>query len=167
MEERISIGKILAPHGVKGEVKVMSLTDFPNRFEKMKRVWVDTRASFLDIESIRFQNEIILIKFAGINNRDEGETLKGGLLQISREEVVPLPPGRYYHFQIVGLNVFDSHGEKIGRVKEILETGANDIYVVKRDEGKDLLVPALKKIVREIDIATGRMVVDLPPGLDD
>ncbi|MDD2498026.1 MAG: ribosome maturation factor RimM [Desulfitobacteriaceae bacterium] len=167
MEQRIDIGKILVPHGVKGEVKVLPLTDFPDRFVKMKRVWVDTQNSFLDIESIRFQNKIVLIKFAGVNNRDEGETLKGGLLQISHEEVVPLPPGHYYHFQIVGLNVFDHHGEKIGRVKEILKTGANDIYVVKRDEGKDLLVPALKKIVREIDVAAGRMVVDLPPGLDD
>jgi 16S rRNA processing protein RimM len=167
MEERISIGKILAPHGVKGEVKVMPLTDFPKRFTKMKSVWVDTHASFLDMESVRFQNEIILIKFAGINTRDAGEALKGSLLQVSREEVVPLPPGHYYHFQIVGLTVVNQQGEKIGCIKEILETGAHDIYVVKREESNDLLVPALKQIVREIDLPAGRMVVDLPPGLDE
>lgn len=167
LEKRISIGKILAPHGVKGEVKVLPLTDFPERFSQRDRVWVDRKSTFLEIEGVRQQNRFLLIKLAGINDRDEAENLKNALIQVPEEEVVPLPSGHYYHFQIVGLKVYDIRGNFLGVINDILETGANDIYLVPRPDKKDLLIPALKTVVLEINPASGRMTVEIPAGLDD
>ncbi len=109
----------------------------------------------------------MIIKFTGVNNRDEANKLKNGLLQINRDQTVKLPPGHYYQFQVIGLDVFDSHHNYLGRVSEILETGANDVYIVKSDHKKDLLIPALKSIVLKIDIPHKQMLVELPPGLDE
>jgi 16S rRNA processing protein RimM len=165
--ERIIIGKVLSPHGVKGEVRVLPLTDFPERFQKTKSVWSDARNTYLEIENIREQKEYLLIKFAKVNNRDQAEELTNSYLTIDREQLMELSPGHYYHFQIIGLRVYDLEGSYLGEVTDILETGANDVYVVRRTGKKDLLIPALKIIVKEIDIKEKQMIVQLLPGLDD
>lgn len=167
METRITIGKIIAPHGVRGEVKVLPLTDFPERFQNMKSIWLDLQGTALDVEKVRVVNDTILVKFKGTDDRDMAEKLRNGLLQVMPDELTPLPEGHFYRFQIIGLAVFDPAGLPLGSVSDILETGANDIYVVKNGQGKELLIPALKKTVHSIDIAAGRMVVEIPPGLSD
>jgi 16S rRNA processing protein RimM len=167
VEQRISVGKILGPHGVKGEVKVLPLTDFPRRFQKNKMFWIDSVQKKMQVETVRTQGAFLLMKFIGIEQREDAEKIKNALIQVEHSETIKLPPGQYYHFEIMGLKVFKKNGEFIGRVQEILETGANDIYIVERDDKEKLLVPALKKVVTEIDIANGLMVVELPPGLED
>jgi len=167
MDNLITIGKILAPHGVRGEVKVLPLTDFPDRFQQMKSVWLDIHHGLMDIEKVRFNNDIPLIKFRGIDDRDEAEKLRNGLLQVQQSELMPLPAGHYYQYQIIGLEVMDQAGLPLGRIGSIIETGANDIYVVVDPQGRELLLPALKQTVLTVDIAAGRMVVKLLPGLVD
>lgn len=167
MDTRITIGKIIAPHGVRGEVKVLPLTDFPDRFQTMKSVWLDIKGKEMGVESVRFNNETPLVKFSGIDDRDQAEKLRNGLLQVLPEELVVLPAGHYYQFQIIGLAVSNEVGLSLGTVSEIIQTGANDIYVVKNQQGKELLIPALKETVLAIDIPAGRMVVKLLPGLGD
>ncbi|WP_148133795.1 ribosome maturation factor RimM [Candidatus Formimonas warabiya] len=167
MSERITIGKIIAAHGVHGEVKVQPLTDFPRRFKKTKKVWVDAVNHYLDIEQVREQQDLFLIKFCGFDHREEAEKLKNSLVQVDPDQVAKLPPGHFFHFQIIGLDVYDADSQHLGQVKEILETGANDVYVVKRENKKDLLLPALKSVVLAIDVDHQKMVVELPRGLDD
>lgn len=165
--ERIIIGKILSPHGVRGEVKVQPLTDYPERFHKTKKVWADAKKDYLEIIHIREQPGIFLMKFRGVDDRNEAEKLTNSFLTIDPDQVMELPPGHYYRFQIIGLGVYDMQGIYLGELADILETGANDVYVVKRAEKKDLLIPALKSIVQEIDMQEKRMRVQLPAGLDD
>ncbi|MCR6544220.1 ribosome maturation factor RimM [Dehalobacterium formicoaceticum] len=166
--EKIIIGKILSPHGVKGELKVMPLTDYPDRFYRTPRVWIDGINHLVEMEEIREQMDKFLIKFHGVDDRDEAAKLSNRHLAIDQEQMIELPPGHFYHFQIIGLQVYEPQGTLLGDLVEIIETGSNDVYVVERAGKKDLLIPALKSIVREIDIHDQkRMVVDLPPGLDD
>ncbi len=166
--ERIIIGKILSPHGVKGELKVMPLTDYPDRFFRTDFVWIDGIDHLVELETVREQTDKFLIKFRGVNDRDEAAKLSNRYLTVDREQAITPPPGYYYHFQIIGLQVFDTRGALLGKLTDIIETGANDVYVVQREGKKDLLIPALKSIVQVIDVHDQkRMVVELPPGLDD
>ncbi|MEL7567710.1 MAG: ribosome maturation factor RimM [Dehalobacterium sp.] len=165
--ERVIIGKITSPHGIKGEVKVQPLTDYPERFYKTKSVWVDAKKNYLTIESVRAHLELFLVKFQGIDERDEAEKLINSFLTVDQDQVMDLPPGHFYRFQIIGLAVYDVQETCLGELTDILETGANDVYVVKNEEQKELLIPALKSIVRKIDIEKNRMTVELPEGLND
>jgi len=167
MEEKISVGKILGPHGINGEVRVLPLTDFPRRFKKNTEVWIDSLQRTVLIESVRRHSQFLLMKFSGFPERNDVEKLKNSLLQVDRSKAFKLPPGHYYRFEIIGLEVFNLNGESLGEIRDILETGANDIYAVKREHRNDLLIPALKTVVKEIDIPNRRMVVELPSGLED
>ena len=159
--ERIIVGKVGAPHGVKGEVKIIPLTDFPERFSSMKEITVgDDVFAVTGHRTATGGNPIL--KLAGIDNRDDAARLTGKMLTVSRKETMPLREGEYYAFDIVGLSVFDESGTYIGKVETVLKTGSNDVYVVKADSGKEILIPALKKIVTAIDIDGGKMTVNLP-----
>lgn len=167
-EEYIRIGKILNTQGRRGAVRVLPLTDYPERFEKMGRVRVfikDSRRE-LSIEEAYPHKKFFIVKFKEVADMNAAEELKGGLLEITRDELVPLPEDSFYIFDIVGLDVYDSGGECLGEITEVLQTGANDVYVVETG-GKPLLIPALKQVVREIDLPGRRMVVELPEGLVD
>lgn len=166
----IAIGEVTAPHGRMGEVRVLPLTDFPDRFSRTKRVFArrtdDTIE--LEIETAREHRGFVLVKFVGIDSITEAEPLRKALLEIPSTEVTPLPEGRYYLFQIVGLIVTDREGLRLGKVRDILFTGGNDVYVVTPEPGvsrKEILVPAIKDVVDEIDVPNGRMVINLLPGL--
>ncbi|MCL6559639.1 MAG: ribosome maturation factor RimM [Firmicutes bacterium] len=165
-ENLITIGKIVNTQGHRGAVRVLPLTDFPERFAAMDRIRVtlkDGKKEFR-IEPAQPYKKFIIMKFKEIPDMNAAETLKGGILQVPREELVALPEGNYYIFDIVGLTVYDSLGGRLGEVTDVLQTGSNDVYVVETG-GKPLLVPALKQVVKEIDPAGRRMVVDLPEGL--
>lgn len=155
----IVVGKIVAPHGVRGDVRVIPLTDFPERLNELKSVFLDNRS--LTLESVKQHNQLLIIKFAGLNDRDAIEPLRGKLLKIARKDAAVLPEGEYYTFDIIGLEVYDDSGRQIGKITEVLKTGSNDVYVATREDKRQLLIPALKKVVTKIDIAAGQMTVKL------
>jgi 16S rRNA processing protein RimM len=166
MEKLIIIGKIGAPHGVRGEVRIIPLTDFPDRFDDLKNVYLD-EGTVLSIKSVKYNKQFIILKFSGIDNREALAPLNGKLIKVKRSDVPPLAEGEYYSFDIIGLDVFDESGENLGRIKEILKTGSNDVYVVgKQGEAKEILVPALKKVVTKIDLSENKMIVILPEEME-
>ena len=161
--KKVVIGKISAPHGVRGEVRIVPLTDFPERFENLKTVFLEDDSK-MELESVKFSNKFIIAKFKNINSRNDIEIFNGKLLMLNRSDIPSLPEGEYYNFDIIGLEVIDDKGSKLGKITEVLKTGSNDVYVV---EGKkQLLVPALKKVVKEINLADGFMKVELLEELD-
>ncbi|MCL6634950.1 MAG: ribosome maturation factor RimM [Peptococcaceae bacterium] len=166
--EFIAIGKILKAQGHRGAVRVLPLTDYPERFQQMSRVRVSVKGAgrVLNIEEVYPHKRFFIIKFREVKDMDAAEKLRGGLLEVTREELVPLPEGSFYIFDIIGLNVYDTGGNRLGEISDVLQTGANDVYVVKT-AGRPLLIPALKQVVREVDLSGRRMVVELPEGLMD
>jgi len=162
----ISVGEIIKAHGVRGEVKVIPHTDNPNRFDEIQRVFFKDSEGWrkLEIESYRRFNEFVLLKFLGINDLTAVDCLGRGRLMIPRSERPKLTNGRYYYDQIEGLNVFTTAGKYLGAIDRILETGANDVYVI-RDGSREILIPALKNVIRLIDLEETKMYVEPLPGL--
>ena len=161
----IAIGKIVAPHGVRGELRVAVLTEFPERFFKMKEVIVEGKGN-MTITGARAHQEMILLTLSGVNDRDEASALRGRLLQVTRSELTVLPENKFYVFDLIGVDVFDEAGKKIGKLADVLQPGANDVYVIRQTNGGELLLPALRSVVLSVDIAERRMVVR-PPEWDD
>ena len=159
----IAIGKVRRPYGVRGEVKVEFLTDFPERFKDLKAVYIDWEP--YTIERYRFVADGILLKFAGIDTPEDAAFLRNRLIEIPVSEAVPLPPDTYYYFQILGLKVVTTAGEVLGEVVDIIVTGANDVYVVRSAGGREILLPAIEDVVKEVDLESNRLVVELLPGL--
>ncbi len=160
----VAIGKILEPWGDRGELKVEILTDFPERFASLERVYIGQTARPLRVEGARLFKGHAILKLEGCESRAEASALRGQLLQIPLEELMPLAEGEYYEFEIIGLEVWTEEGDLLGRVKEIIYTGANDVYVVEGPRG-EVLIPALDDVVLKIDLEAGKMVVRLPEGL--
>ena len=160
----IRIGLIQGVHGVRGEVKVLPLTDFPRRFQKGKSVRLSQKEGLFVMESVRRQGGIYLIAFGGVQDRDAAQGLLGSYLEIAEEEAMALPKDRFYHFQLLGLKVFED-GVCLGEIDEIIATAANDVYAVRRPDGGHFLLPALKSVVQQVDLEAGRMDVALPAGL--
>ena len=157
----IIIGKITGTHGNKGMLKVIPITDFPDRFLEMKTVTLEVKGKYqtFTVAEAAPHRRHILIKLDEIPDMIAAEALKGALVKIAREELAELPEGSYYIFDIVGLKVYNPGGVLVGEIEDVIQTGANDVYVIKTGGGP-LLVPALKEVVREIDIRGGKMVVD-------
>ncbi len=171
-KEYIAVGRITRTQGHRGAVRVQPLTDFPERFYKMKTVRVswekggEILSRQFTVDEVWEKGSFFVIKFKEVAGMDEAGELRGGYLEISREELVPLPEGSFYIFQIVGLKVYDHKRGFLGVVSDVLQTGANDVYVVETG-ASPILIPALKTVVTEVDIAGGRMTVELPEGLLD
>ncbi len=159
MDNLITIGKFGAPHGVRGEIRIIPLTDFPNRFKSLKNVIIDDSKK-LTINSVKYHNQFIVIKFDEFDSKESVNTLNGKLLKVERKDVPPLSPGEFYSFDIIGLLVRDEDETILGHVVEILKTGSNDVYIVKKDN-QELLIPALKSVVKSIDVKNGYMIVKL------
>lgn len=165
-EEYITVGEIVGTHGYRGAVRLIPHTDFPERFKELGEITVLLRGRrrVFAIEDSFVHRRFVILKLRGVDSMDAARELRGGLLQITRDRVRPLPPGHYYLFQIIGLDVYEVGGEYLGRVVDVIKTGANDVYVVRGGKG-EILIPALKNVVREVDPGRGRMTVALPPGL--
>lgn len=159
-DEFVAIGKITAPHGIRGEVKVLPLTDFPERFQAKQTVLLDGKQELI-IESAKSHKQFVLLKFRGLSTMNDVEPLRGKLLKVHERDLVKLPEGHYYHFQLIGLEVFDIAGEYIGKITEILETGSNDVYVTQPASGRPILIPALRKVVKTVDLENGKMIVEM------
>jgi 16S rRNA processing protein RimM len=162
----LAIGRVIRAHGLRGEVSVRVLTDFPERFETTAWVYLgnEFEASPYRLQSFRWHKQNVLLTLEGVTNRTQAEHLQGQLVQVPLEEAVSLPAGSYYLYQLIGLKVQDATGKVLGTIKDVLETGANDVYVVEC-EGQELLLPAIPDVVKSVDIATGIMVVHLMDGL--
>jgi len=160
----LAVGRVLRPHGVRGELRVALLTDYPERLPLHHTLYLGPELRPYAVEGVRFHKGAALIKLAGCNDRSEAEALRGQLVQIPVEAAVPLEEGEYYQFQVVGMEVVTQEGERLGRVAEVLETGANDVYIVRGPRG-EVLIPAIEDVVQELDLEERRMVVAVLPGL--
>ncbi|MCL4459153.1 MAG: ribosome maturation factor RimM [Chloroflexi bacterium] len=158
------IGRIIAPWGLKGEIKVEILTDFPDRFFNLTVVYVGEKQQPYHVEGVGRHKSFIILKLRGCDTREMAEKLRGQLLQVPLDQAVKLPEGHYYWYQIGGLEVWTTDGEFLGLVSEVTRTGSNDIYVVKGRRGT-ILLPAIEDVVKSIDLAGRRILVERMPGL--
>lgn len=166
----VTIGQITAPHGVRGEVRIRPLTDFPQRFEGMERVhlFLDGRRWQAEIECIRpHARGNWTMKLNGVDTREEAEGLRRAELQVPPHDTYPLPEGEYYVFELVGCSITTGDGKDIGLLIDVITTGANDVYLVENDQGNQFLIPAIKQVVKEIDLDGRRILIDPIPGLLD
>lgn len=159
------VGRIVRPWGVRGELKVEILTEDPARFEQLEAVYVGPQFVSYRLEGARLHRGVVLLKLAGCDDRNAAEGLRDLLVQVAMEDALPLEEGEYWVHQVVGLEVWTTEGDLLGLVQEVLETAANDAYVVRDRSGREVLIPALRSVVLEIDLAAGRMLVELPEGL--
>jgi 16S rRNA processing protein RimM len=158
----VAVGRILGPWGLRGELKVQPLTDFPERFEPGCSLYVDGVA--YAVERCRWHRGKAYIRLSGIDSATAAEALRQRFLEVPEEELKPLSEGEYYQFQIVGLDVRTTEGQPLGKVTQILSTASNDVFVV-RGEGGELLIPALEDVIKAIDLDGGWMEVELVEGL--
>ncbi|WP_298704346.1 ribosome maturation factor RimM [uncultured Veillonella sp.] len=158
--ELITIGVIVAPHGVRGDLRIMPTTDFPDRFLTMEDCYIDGKQ--YHITSARYHKQFILATFKEIPDRNAAELMGRKEIQVSREDLVELPEGRYYIFDIIGLTVFDTEGVELGKVSDVLQPGANDVYVVQKEGEPDLLLPVLDDVILEIDVPGGKIIANPP-----
>ena len=157
---RIVIGRVGAAHGIHGDLRIIPLTDFPERFSALREVMVGDE--LLHIDQMKPQGKNILMRFREYGVREEAQRLTGRLLTVARAEAAPLDEGEYYVFDIVGLTVYDEEDNELGSVENVLRTGSNDVYAVRSEDGRELLIPALRAVVQSIDVPSGRMTVRLP-----
>ena len=157
---RIVIGRVGAAHGIQGDLRIIPLTDFPERFAALREVMVGDE--LLHVERVKPQGKNVLMRFREYAVREEAQRLTGRLLTVARADASPLDEGEYYVFDIVGLTVYDEADNELGTVENVIRTGSNDVYAVRTEDGREILVPALRTAVLAIDVAGGRMTVRLP-----
>ena len=165
----ISIGQITTTQGISGEVRVLPLTDFPERFNKLEQVILNQNGELTSwaVESARQHKQFILLKLAGMDDLNQARRFRNALIQVPESELMPLPDGQFYVFQIIGLAVYDEDGAYLGQIKEVLRTGSNDVYQIINEDNKELLVPALREVVKDIDLENQRVIICPLPGLLD
>ena len=161
----IEVGKVTRAVGIRGEVSVYPYTDYIERFEELDSVFTD--GTELYIESVRYQKNMAVIKFRGIDDRNAAEKLRDSVLTIKRENLRELDEDEYFIFDLIGLEAVDTEGEHIGTVVDVLQNTAQDLYEIQDDAGKKHLVPAVYEIVTDIDVENGRMVINKIEGLFD
>lgn len=163
----MQVGVITAPHGVHGEVKVFPTTDDPRRFKKLKEVLLDTGKERLvmEIEGVKFFKKFVILKFKGLDNMNDVERYRQKSLYVTRENAVRLNKDEYFIADLIGLQVLDEDGEELGVLKNVLETGANDVYVVEMKDGRELLLPAIKQCILQVEPEEGFVKVHVLEGL--
>ncbi len=169
MENMLRVGVISSTHGVRGEVKVYPTTDDPNRFKKLKTVVLDISPEpvTLHIESVRFFKNMVILKFKEFQSLNEVERYKGKDLLIGREQAVKLGPDENFIIDLIGLKVVTDEGEDFGVLKDVLKTGANDVYIIQGKEGKEYLFPAIKQCILNVDLESRTILVHIMDGLLD
>jgi 16S rRNA processing protein RimM len=163
----ITIGKARKTFGVKGEIKIEPMTDHPDRFKDLRRVYLTSprgEEKECAIASVRYMNGEPVLLLKGYDTPEKARELNGWLVQVPREEAVPLTEGRYYWFELIGMEVESEAGEKLGTIIDIFETGSNDVYVMKAGK-KEIYLPATGEVIRRIDRTTKRMIIHVTEGL--
>ena len=167
MQKRLEVGQIVNTFGIKGEVKVVPFTNDMKRFDDLKKVYVTSRkdSKLYKVESVRYHKNMVLLKLEGINNPEDAEMLKNAYLEIDREDAIPLEEGTYFIADLIGLEVYSDEGNLLGKVEDIYNTGSNDIYVIKDELGKQILLPGIKEVIKDVQIQNAKIIVHLIPGL--
>ena len=165
--EYLAVGFLRRPHGVQGEILMNVHTDIPNSLKPDAKVFVGEAHSPMIISGVRPHGQGMLVSFVGINNPEEAGRYRNTYVYIMTSDRPPLPEGEYYHFQLVGLQVLDEDEQLLGDLTDILVTGANDVYVVTKADGRELLLPAIPAVILDVDLDAKQMHVHLLPGLID
>ncbi|WP_297163894.1 ribosome maturation factor RimM [Thermogemmatispora sp.] len=166
--EWASVGRVIAPFGLRGEVKVLPLSDLPNRFAQLEAVYCGFPPRRHRIEHVRpYKSGLVLLKLQGFDSLTAAETLRNRELQIPLAELPPLPPDSYYQHDILNLRVFTLDGQEVGLITEIWLTGSNDVYAIRMPDGRQALIPAIKEVIKQIDLVRRTMYIDPLPGMLD
>lgn len=169
MEDLLKVGIISSTHGIRGEVKVFPTTDDPERFKKLKNILLDSgkEKRNLKIQSVKFFKQFVILKFEEIDDINDVEKYKGSGLYVTRDQAVKLKKDEYFIADLIGLTVIAEEEKLEGTLKDVMETGANDVYVIELTDGRELLLPAIKECVLSVDIEKGEMKIRLLDGLLD
>ncbi len=167
MEDMLRVGVISSTHGIRGEVKVYPTTDDIERFDRLKEVMLDTGKALipLRIAGVKYFRQFVILKFEGYDTIESIEKYKGRDLLVSRENAVPLAEGEFYICDIIGFPVVSTQEEELGVLEDVISTGANDVFVVRTPDGKELLLPYIDECIREISLDKKRITAFLMPGL--
>lgn len=169
MYEYLQVGKIVTTHGVRGEVKVLPLTDDPKRFDRLKWVYIEINGELkkYDIERVKYHKNSVIVKIKGIDDMNAAEALKNLFLEVDRENAIKLPEDTFFICDLIGCEVYDSQRGRLGVMKNVLSTGSNDVYVVESHDKTEILIPALKSVVTGVNLEERKITVNLPEGLLD
>lgn len=167
MTKYLEIGQIVNTFGIKGMVKVKPFTDNIERFSNLEKIYIKNKSGQTEykIQEVKYHKNMVLIKFEGIENLEQADLLRNSYLIVDRETEEPLEAGRYYIVDMIGLDVFTDDNEYLGKLEDIYNTGSNDIYVVKNELGKQVLLPAIEDVIKNIDMDNKKVIVHLIPGL--
>ena len=169
MLDSFIIGKIVNTHGVHGEVKVLPETDDINRFSKLKTVRLRQKGKAVEftVERGRGQGTCAILKLKGIDTPEQADLLRGAELEIDRDQAIELPPDTWFIGDLIGCSVYEEDGNCLGKVTDVLQTGSNDVYEVRDEKGRSMLIPVLKQVVLDVDIVKAEIKVRLLPGLKE
>lgn len=167
MADYFVIGDIVNTQGIKGEVRVIPCVDDVTRFELLDRVYLDKKGKITEyqVENIRYHKQFVLLKLIGVNDMTAAEALKGSVVKITEDMAIPCAEDEYYLKDLYDMTVVTDDGEELGIITDVLFTGANDVYVVTPKKGRDILIPAIKQVILDVDIENGKMTVKLLEGL--
>lgn len=167
MEKQLQVGVISSTHGVRGEVKVFPTTDDVTRFKQLKKVYLDTGREMLllEIQNVKFFKQFAILKFKGIDNINDIEKYRGRSLWIDREDAVDLDEDEYFIADMIGMKVYTEEGTLFGALLDVMETGANDVYIVDSEAHGEVLLPAIKECILDVDMDEERMIIHLMEGL--
>ena len=167
MEQYLRVGVISSTHGLKGEVKVFPTTDDPERFRKLKKVYLDTGKDYmpLKVTGVKFFKNQVILKFQEFQDINEIEKYRGKDLLIDREQAIPLAENENFIVDLIDMHVYDEGEKRLGTLTDVLQTGANDVYVVVTDEGREILLPAIPSCILDVDVEAAKMIVRIPEGL--
>ncbi len=159
----VVVGRVVGAWGIRGDVKVQSQTDFPDRFAAGTKLFVNGAPD--SVVSSRPHRAGLVVRLEGVRDRTKAESLRNALLTVRETDIAPLPDGAYYHFELIDMQVVSEDGETLGAIAEILDTSANDVYVVRGESGRDMLIPAIREFVLDVDVEAGLMTVRLVDGM--
>lgn len=167
MEQLMEIGQIVNTYGIKGFLKVVPYTDDITRFEDLKSIYIETKNSLktVIIEEVKYSKNLVLLKLKGIDDINAAESFKNCYIKIDRKDAVKLPEDSYFIVDLIGIKVYTDNNEELGNIVDVYATGANDIYVVKNELGKQVLLPAIGDVIKDVDIENKKMIVHLIDGL--
>ncbi|MCR5700987.1 MAG: ribosome maturation factor RimM [Lachnospiraceae bacterium] len=169
MEDRFQVGIITSPHGVKGEVKVYPTTSDNNRFKKLKDCYIELKGQLVPAKATgcKFFKNMVILKFEGFDNMNDVEKLRQCKIFVDRENAVKLEKDEYFVADLLDMTVVDEDGNNIGKITDVMETGANDVYVIGMNDGQEKLIPAIKDCILDVNMETGIMKVHLLKEMDD
>ena len=167
MEKYLEIGQIVNTNGLKGILKVKPLTDDITRFEDLEAVYIEKAKELIkyNIQEVKYNKNMVLLKLEGIDDISEAEKYKNCYIKINREDALTLEENSYFVVDIIGLEVYTEEEELLGKVIEVFSTGSNDVYTIKNSEGKEILLPAISEVIKNVDIPNKKIVVHLMEGL--